>query len=290
MKVLVSTDSSCLINYELLNKLGISLFPLNVIVDGEEFLDGITINQETLCSAMRENKVIKTSTPAYGTILEYFDNLFDQGYDHIIHFTISSKLSSMYNLFKTIANDEYENKLTIIDSYSVSSLMLSHVLYAYDEIQKGTSIDEIAKVIEQRKNECQVYFVPENLNALKNGGRISPTIAAIANTIGIKPVIVLQDGGLEKYKMIKNTKHALSDKFYELIKDYPINKYDYTIVSFECKSTTFDYIYGKINESLESESVLTGIIPINVCAHCGPGTIGLVVSPRINGKSIKDFM
>ena len=290
MKVLVSTDSSCLINYELLNKLGISLFPLNVIVDGEEFLDGITINQETLCSAMRENKVIKTSTPAYGTILEYFDNLFDQGYDHIIHFTISSKLSSMYNLFKTIANDEYENKLTIIDSYSVSSLMLSHVLYAYDEIQKGTSSDEIAKVIEQRKNECQVYFVPENLNALKNGGRISPTIAAIANTIGIKPVIVLQDGGLEKYKMIKNTKHALSDKFYELIKDYPINKYDYTIVSFDCKSTTFDYIYGKINESLESESVLTGIIPINVCAHCGPGTIGLVVSPRINGKSIKDFM
>lgn len=290
MKVLVSTDSSCLINYELLNKLGISLFPLNVIVDGEEFLDGITINQETLCSAMRENKVIKTSTPAYGTILEYFDNLFDQGYDHIIHFTISSKLSSMYNLFKTIANDEYENKLTIIDSYSVSSLMLSHVLYAYDEIKKGTSIDEIAKVIEQRKNECQVYFVPENLNALKNGGRISPTIAAIANTIGIKPVIVLQDGGLEKYKMIKNTKHALSDKFYELIKDYPINKYDYTIVSFDCKSTTFDYIYGKINESLESESVLTGIIPINVCAHCGPGTIGLVVSPRINGKSIKDFM
>ena len=290
MKVLVSTDSSCLINYELLNKLGISLFPLNVIVDGEEFLDVITINQETLCSAMRENKVIKTSTPAYGTILEYFDNLFDQGYDHIIHFTISSKLSSMYNLFKTIANDEYENKLTIIDSYSVSSLMLSHVLYAYDEIKKGTSIDEIAKVIEQRKNECKVYFVPENLNALKNGGRISPTIAAIANTIGIKPVIVLQDGGLEKYKMIKNTKHALSDKFYELIKDYPINKYDYTIVSFDCKSTTFDYIYGKINESLESESVLTGIIPINVCAHCGPGTIGLVVSPRINGKSIKDFM
>lgn len=290
MKVLVSTDSSCLINYELLNKLGISLFPLNVIVDGEEFLDGITINQETLCSAMRENKVIKTSTPAYGTILEYFDNLFDQGYDHIIHFTISSKLSSMYNLFKTIANDEYENKLTIIDSYSVSSLMLSHVLYAYDEIKKGTSIDEIAKVIEQRKNECQVYFVPENLNALKNGGRISPTIAAIANTIGIKPVIVLQDGGLEKYKMIKNTKHALSDKFNELIKDFPISKYDYTIVSFDCKSTTFDYIYGKINESLESESVLTGIIPINVCAHCGPGTIGLVVSPRINGKSIKDFM
>ena len=41
MKVLVSTDTSCLINYELLKKYEISLFPLNVIVDGQEFLDGI---------------------------------------------------------------------------------------------------------------------------------------------------------------------------------------------------------------------------------------------------------
>ena len=191
MKILLSTDSSCLINYELLKKLEISLFPLNVIVDGKEFLDGVTIDQDTLCSEMRMNKEIKTSTPAYGTILEYFDNLFSQGYDHIIHFTISSKLSSMYSLFETIAKEEYENKITVIDSYSVSSLMLSHVLYAYDEIQKGTEIKEIVENIEKRKNDSHIYFVPENLNALKNGGRISPAIAAIANTIGIKPVIIL---------------------------------------------------------------------------------------------------
>lgn len=289
MKILLSTDSSCLINYELLKKLGISLFPLNVIVDGKEFLDGVTIDQDTLCSEMRMNKAIKTSTPAYGTILEYFDNLFSQGYDHIIHFTISSKLSSMYNLFETIAKEEYENKITVIDSYSVSSLMLSHVLYAYDEIQKGTEIKEIVENIEKRKKISYIYFVPENLNALKNGGRISPAIAAIANTIGIKPVIVLKDGSLEKYKMIKNTKHAITDKFDELIEECPQDKYDYTIVQFDCKASTYDYIYEKINDKLK-DGLITGIIPINVCAHCGPGTIGLVVSPKINNKSIKDFM
>ena len=277
MKILLSTDSSCLINYELLKKLEISLFPLNVIVDGKEFLDGVTIDQDTLCSEMRMNKEIKTSTPAYGTILEYFDNLFSQGYDHIIHFTISSKLSSMYSLFETIAKEEYENKITVIDSYSVSSLMLSHVLYAYDEIQKGTEIKEIVENIEKRKNDSHIYFVPENLNALKNGGRISPAIAAIAN------------GSLEKYKMIKNTKHAITDKFDELIEEYPQDKYDYTIVQFDCKASTYDYIYEKISDKLK-DGLITGIIPINVCAHCGPGTIGLVVSPKINNKSIKDFM
>ena len=34
----------------------------------------------------------------------------------------------------------------------------------------------------------------------------------------------------------------------------------------------------------------TGIIPINVCAHCGPGTYGVVISPKINGKTIKEFI
>ena len=46
MKVLVSTDTSCLINYDVLKKYEISVFPLNVIIDGEEYLDGVTIKQD----------------------------------------------------------------------------------------------------------------------------------------------------------------------------------------------------------------------------------------------------
>ena len=148
MKILISTDTSCLPNYESLNKTDISVFPLNVIIDGEEFLDGVTINQEQLCKAMRDGKNIKTSTPAYGTIIEYFDNLFKQGYDHIIHFTISSKLSSMYSLFRTISEEEYSGKLTIIDSYSVSFLMLSHVLFAYDEVKNNKELSDIVNETE----------------------------------------------------------------------------------------------------------------------------------------------
>ena len=37
MKILVSTDTSCLVNNEMLKKYEISVFPLNVIIDGEEY-------------------------------------------------------------------------------------------------------------------------------------------------------------------------------------------------------------------------------------------------------------
>ena len=286
MKILVSADTSCVVTADVLSKNNINVFPLNVIIDGEEFLDGVTINQETLKNEMRANKTIKTSTPPLGLVIEYFENLFEKGYDHIIHFTISSKLSSMFNLFTNVAQTYFDNKITVIDSY----MMLANVLYAKDELEKGTSIDEIVNHIEERKHDNVIFFIPENLTALKNGGRISPAIAAIGNTIGLKPVISLVEGELVKTAMTTAVKKAFADKIAKVKDDYPTSKYDYTIVSFDGKEAIYTAIYNNLSASLGGYEPIQGIIPINVCAHCGPGSIGIIVSPKINDKSLKEFL
>lgn len=290
MKVLISTDTSCLINYEVLEKYPISVFNLNVIIDNQEYLDGITIKQDFLLQEMTANKVIKTSTPPLGMVIEYFEALFEKGYDKIIHFTISSKLSSMYSLFTTVSKNYFDDKVIVIDGYSVSSLMLSHVLFAYDEVLKGTEPEVIKDLIEERKQlNSIVYFIPNNLTALKNGGRISPALAAIGNTIGLKPVILLKDGELVKDSMTRTTKKAFFDKISSLKETHSNSEYDYTLVDFGGNEAIVNSIYEYATSSLGVEP-LKGLIPINVCAHCGPGTIGFVVSPKINGKSIRDFI
>lgn len=289
MKILISTDTSCLIDYESIKKYEINIFPLNVIVDGEEFLDGITINQEQLKTAMRSNKRISTSTPPLGEVIDYFDGLLKKGYDHIIHFTISSKLSSMNQLFNNVANEHFKDKVKVIDSYGLSATMLSHVLFAYDEVSKGTPINEIVEKIEQRKINDYIVFIPENLVALKNGGRISPTIATIGNILGIKPVINLTDGELKKDTMVRNIKKTFTDKIDEAIVKFPPEKFDYTFVSFDAIENVLNYIYSYATNKI-GENVINGILPINVCAHCGPGTIGIVVSEKINGKALSDFI
>lgn len=290
MKVLISTDTSCLINYEVLEKYPISVFNLNVIIDNQEYLDGVTIKQDFLLQEMTANKVIKTSTPPLGMVIEYFEALFEKGYDKIIHFTISSKLSSMYSLFTTVSKNYFDDKVIVIDGYSVSSLMLSHVLFAYDEVLKGTEPEVIKDLIEERKQlDSIVYFIPNNLTALKNGGRISPALAAIGNTIGLKPVILLKDGELVKDSMTRTTKKAFFDKISSLKETHSTSEYDYTLVDFGGNEAIVNAIYEYATNSLGVEP-LKGLIPINVCAHCGPGTIGFVVSPKINGKSIRDFI
>ena len=290
MKVLVSTDTSCLINYDVLNKYNISVFPLNVIIDGKEYLDGVTIKQDFLKDEMRANKVIKTSTPPLGEVIEYFEKLFAEGYDRIIHFTISSKLSSMYSLFQNVSTNFFEDKITVIDSYSLTSLMLSHVLYAYEEVEKGTEIEKIVSEIEKRKQDNCIFFIPENLTALKNGGRISPAIAAIGNTLGLKPVIALKDGELVKESMTRHIKKTFREKLDVIKVDYPLEKYDYTLIEFDADQKILELVETHLKLTLDGENYIKGLIPINVCAHCGPGTIGFIVTPKINGKSLKEYI
>lgn len=290
MNVLISTDSSCLLTNDVFNGYDISVFPLNVIINGEEYLDGVTITQEELKNAMRSNKKIQTSTPPIADVEEYFDKWLSKGYDHIIHFTISSKLSSMNQLFNNVANEKFNGKVTIIDSYGLTATMLSYVFLAYDEVKKGTSPEEIKNMVEERKSDNILVFVPENLTALKNGGRISPAIASIGNLLGIKPFLSLTDGALEKEGMIKNVKKTFTDTLSKALSEHPVEEYDYFLLSFDANEKVLDYIKAYAHERLEEYEIITGNIPINVCAHCGPGTIGFVVSKNINGKSLHDFI
>lgn len=291
MKVLISTDTSCLVNYESFKKYeDISVFPLNVIINEEEFLDGITIDQKQLCEAMRSNKKIQTSTPPLGEVIEYFEKLLAKGYDHIIHFTISSKLSSMNQLFTNVANEHFSDKVTVIDSYGLSTTMLSKVFYAYDEAKKGTPVEDIVKNIEERKKTDYIAFIPENLVALKNGGRISPSIAIIGNLLGIKPLINLLDGELKKEGMIKSVRKAFKDKIDALVTKYLPDEYDYAFIEFDSRQEVYNIVCDYASSKLGDNKLIKGIVPINVCAHCGPGTIGLSISQKINGKSLNEFI
>lgn len=289
MKIKISADTSCLINSEVLKKNNISEFPLNVIVNEVEYLDGVSINQDELLKYMNSDAVIKTSTPPPGVIIEYFEKLFEE-YDHVIHFTISSKLSSMYSLFTNIANEYFEGKLTVIDSYSGSSLMLSHVFYAKEEVEKGTDITTICQKIEQRKKDNFIWLIPKNLTTLKKGGRVSPAIAAVGNVLGLKPVLSFVDGALVKDGMTKSMKKAFYEKIDANYENCSKENYDYTIISFDGDENVVNMLADYIDKKANGYEVIKGIIPINISAHCGPGTIGILVTPKINGKSLKEFL
>ncbi|MBQ3158497.1 MAG: DegV family protein, partial [Clostridia bacterium] len=112
----------------------------------------------------------------------------------------------------------------------------------------------------------------------------------IGNMLGIKPVINLDDGELKKDSMVRNVKKTFAEKIDKALETMPASEYDYTLISFDAVQSTLDYICNYADSKLDGKDLNKGIIPINVCAHCGPGTIGLVVSKKINGKPLASFV
>jgi fatty acid-binding protein DegV len=90
--------------------------------------------------------------------------------------------------------------------------------------------------------------------------------------------------------MVRSVKKTIKDKIDMAMSKFSPDKYDYTFISFGTEQSVLENVFKYANVKIGENKAIDGIIPINVCAHCGPGTIGLVVSEKINGKSLRDFL
>lgn len=281
MKIAISSDSTCSISQERSKKLGIHILPLNVIVDEHEYHDDITINQAKLKEMMRKGSKIKTSTPTPYEIESYFDKIFAEGYDKIIHFTISSKLSSMFSLFTITCKEKYGNKIEVIDSLGVCSFMGNIVRYAKKLADEKKSFKSIVDSVKKRINKDEIYFVPESLTFLKNGGRVSPTVALIGNMLGIKPLLKFHDGEILKHGTVRTYKKAFLETV-DIMKSANINpiEYEFHVIEFDAKNSAKE-IKEMIKKHFPEYDIVDSPISINVCAHCGPGTVGFGYCKKI---------
>ena len=282
-KIIVSCDTTIAMSKSKIDELGLNVIPLNTIADGVEYHDTVDIDAEKLCELMRNGAKISTSTPTIGEIEEYFDRLFEESKaDVIIHFTISSDLSSMFSLFTTVCEERYGDKVKVIDSHSICCFMANQVLYAKQLVEEGLDVNEIIEKVSELKDKESVIFIPESLEYLKRGGRISPAVATIANLIGVLPILTFKDGVVGKQGVTRTVKKAFMSNFEEWNKNIPSFKEDYVLVVLSASDD-----FEKINKAKEILDIINpGMeiifrnLSLNVTAHTGPGVIGLGIMKK----------
>ncbi len=285
MKLAISSDSTLSITQAEAKELGVYVLPLNVIVDGKEYHDDIDITKDELAAFMRAGSRISTSTPTPFEIETYFNKLFEAGYEHIVHFTISSKLSSMYELFTLTCGNLYGDKVTVIDSLSLCSFMANHVLEAKRLAAEGKTASAIKEHITKRISTEFIVFVPESLTFLKNGGRVSPAVAAIGNFIGMKPVLFFQNGEIGKKGMTRHLKKALDEQLTEMkSKGFSSKKFSIDILQFYTLASNIELMYNSFEKHFPGYEIHLKPLSINVCAHTGPGTIGVGFNLKVNAQ------
>lgn len=276
MNIKITSDSTCDLGPELLEKYNITLIPLSVIKDGRDYKDGITITPAEIFEHVAAGgELCSTSAVSIGEYCDFFSK-FAEKYDGIIHITIGSCFSTCYQS-ACLAAEEFDN-VRIIDSNNLSTGQGHIVLKACELAQNCEDLDVLADTLRTYTEKVEASFLVDKLDYLVKGGRCSSAAALGANLMNLKPCIEVRDG---KMTVVKKYRGNYAKCLAAYVKERLSGREDIdrstlfitqTIVSDDCYAGVLDAVnaYGHFETVYETNAGCT------ISCHCGPGTLGIL--------------
>lgn len=170
----------------------LTVMPLTIHFGTEEYRDGQTIDHKTFYEKLVSGSELPTtSLIPPGEFQQEFDKAEAAG-ETVIAVLLSSKLSGTYQSAVLAAQDR--EKVYVVDSMNATLGEQILVKYAIRLVNQGLSATDIVAELERAKSHVNLMGMPDTLDYLHRGGRISKTVAVLGGALSIKPVLRLVDG------------------------------------------------------------------------------------------------
>ena len=276
MKIKILSDSTCDLSAQLLAEHNITLVPLTVIKNDEQFQDGVTITPADIFEHVAKGGALcSTAAVSIGDYADLFES-YSKEYDGVIHITIGSGFSACYQN-ATLAAEDFPN-VRIIDSQNLSTGQGLVVLKACELAKTATDLDALANELRAYTEKIEASFLVDKLDYLVKGGRCSSAAALGANLLNLKPCIEVKNG---KMGVVKKYRGNYTKCLVTYVKERLEGRDDIdlttlfitqTVVSDECYAAVKDAVaqHGHFANVYETTAGCT------VSCHCGPGTLGIL--------------
>lgn len=275
-KVLITSDSTTDLSAELLEQHHIPILPLIVNLNDVDHKDGIDITPEDIYQNYTLNGTLpKTAAPNLADCTDFFRKYAEQGY-HIVHFTISSDMSSSYQN-SVIAAQEFEN-IHVVDTRNLSTGGGLLVIRAAELAAQGMHAATIAEECRRLTSFVDTSFVIDTLEYLHKGGRCSTLAMLGANVMKFKPCIVVKDGKMSVSKKYRGKFDAVLLQYIaERIGDNSdIDNSHIFITHGGCAPETVEACAEKLRHLGCFPNIHITHTHCTVSSHCGPNTLGVL--------------
>ncbi len=276
MSIRITSDSTCDLG-DLVAKREIGILPLQVNLDTTPYHDGVDITPQDIFNFVAETKQLpKTSAPSIADYEDFFAEQLNYG-DEVLHFNISAKSSGSHNMAKQAA-ESFNGKVRVIDSMALSSGQGLLVLKAADLRDEGKSIDEIEEEICAIRGKVNTSFVPDRLDYLHKGGRVSGFVNLAASVLKIHPLIMMQNGQLVPGKKYKGKMTMCIKQYIADLKEmYP--NYDDTRCFVTHSSADEELVQlakDLVKENFRFQMIEETVAGSIITSHCGRNTLGVL--------------
>lgn len=183
-KVAIVTDSNSGITQKRGEELGIYVLPMPFFIDGELYLEDITLSQEQFYEKLGADSEISTSQPSPGDVMDLWDKLLED-YDEIVCIPMSSGLSSTCETALSLAQD-YDEKVQVVNNQRISVTQEQSVYDAIKLRDEGKSAAEIRQVLEKRKNAGKYLYHSRYVEVSEKGWKNHSGSSSYRNGIEFK--------------------------------------------------------------------------------------------------------
>ncbi len=273
-KIAISLDSACDLSKELIEKYDFKVIPFGVNLGDKFFYDG-EISPEEIFEYADNNKTLpKTNAVNEEAFKEHFAKILND-YDAIIHFDISSDMSSTYQNAVN-ASKNFKN-VYVVDSRTLSTAISLEAIYAKKLTETMDDTAKIVELVKKRIPAVQASFIIERLDYLYKGGRCSGLALLGANLLKIRPEIEVLNGNM------KNTE-KFRGKMADCVTKYcraTLEKYNHPdksvifITHSVADKELVDAAKAVVSE-YGFENVYETTAGCTVSSHCGKNTLGIL--------------
>ena len=273
--VKIISDSTCDLSPELIARYDIDIIPLHIILGEEDYLDG-RISPEDIYRWSDENNMSpKTAAVSMEDALAAFKPYKGQ---EVIVFTISSSMSSTYNVLRMAAEQTDAERIHVIDSKNLSTGVGLQVIAAAEMAQQGLSAAEIVEKIKAGRDAVRASFVVDTLTYLHRGGRCSSVAALMGGALRLHPRIGVTGGKMSAGKKFRGRMDRVIRDYVADMKDELLAaKPEHVFITHSgCDEDTLAAVYGMLDELQHFREIHVTRAGGVVSSHCGPGTLGVL--------------
>ncbi len=254
VSVVVVTDSSAYLPQDVVDRYGIEVVPLYVVLAGRSGREGLEVSPADVARTLSQRGGrVSTSRPTPGDFVAAYRRRLGAGARHLVSVHLSAELSGTWDAAR---------------------------LAAARAAADGACVDDVVATARRTAAATRTFFVVETLEHLRRGGRLGPAAAFLGSALAVKPVLHVRDGTVVPLEKVRTSARALArlvQRAVEAAGDGPVALAVHHLAAPERAERLAAELRARLPRHTELHLSELGAA---IGAHVGPGSVGVVVSPQ----------
>lgn len=200
----ILTDTGSMMSQENAQSLKVTLIPLQVEVNNQNYRDYFDISSETFIEKIK-TAIPNSSQPAIGDVMAAFEDP-----EEALYIAMTSGLSSTYVSALALQQNPEYGHVAVFNSMTLAGTQ-QYLVELAARLADHHTLSDVKERLERCLSECQSYLIPVDFDFLKRNGRLSPMAALMSGFLKLKPIVFHKPGmeKLEKFAVSRTWQQAM---------------------------------------------------------------------------------